>query len=92
MAVWRLIPLERTLNSIQHICEFDKIPMYSTGKNCVFILKLFNKGTADEYDDMFTSGCNSIVCLNRWLNNNNKIFIYCTHTLQNGSADTSTGV
>ena len=35
--------------------------MYSTGENCVFILKLFNKGTPDEYDDMFTSGCNSIV-------------------------------
>ena len=24
--------------------------MYSTGENCIFVLKLFNKGTADEYD------------------------------------------
>ena len=31
--------------------------------------KLFNKKeTADEYNDMFMSGCNSIVCLNRRLN------------------------
>ena len=37
------------------VCEFDKIPIYGTGENCVFILKLFNKGTAHEYDDMFTS-------------------------------------
>ena len=36
------------------------MPMYITGENCIFILK----GTADEYDDKFTSGCNSIVCLN----------------------------
>ena len=42
--------------------------MYSTGENCVFIWKLFNKRTADEYDDMFTSGCNLILCLNRRLN------------------------
>ena len=41
--------------------------LYSSGENCIFILKLFNR-TADEYDDLFTSGCNSIVCLNRWLN------------------------
>ena len=41
--------------------------MYSTGENCIFILNLFNKGTADKYD-MFTSGCNSIVRLNRRLN------------------------
>ena len=27
--------------------------MYSTGGNCVFIWKLFNKRTADEYDGMF---------------------------------------
>ena len=48
--------------------NLKKIPMYSTGENCVFIWKLFNKKTADEYDDMFTSGCNLIVCLNRRLN------------------------
>ena len=31
--------------------------------------KLFNKEErADEYDDMFMSECNSIVCLNRRLN------------------------
>ena len=42
--------------------------MYSTGENCVFIWKLFNKRTADEYDDMFTLGWNLIVCLNRRLN------------------------
>ena len=46
------------------ICEFDKIRKYNTGENCIFILKLFNKGTVDEYD-MFTLGCNSIVRLNR---------------------------
>ena len=40
--------------------NLKKIPIYSTGENCVFIWKLFNKGTADEYDDMFTSGCNLI--------------------------------
>ena len=50
-----------------NICGFDNIPMYSTGENCVFILKIFNKETADEYDDIFMSGCNSIVCLNRAL-------------------------
>ena len=48
--------------------NLKKIPMYSTGENCVFIWKLFNKRTADEYDDMFTSGCNLIVCFNRRLN------------------------
>ena len=48
--------------------NLKKIPMYCTGENCVFIWKLFNKRTADEYDDMFTSGCNSIVCLNPRLN------------------------
>ena len=36
--------------------NLKKIPMCSTGENCVFIWKLFNKRTADEYDDMFTSG------------------------------------
>ena len=35
-------------------------------KKIVFLYqKLLNKGTTDEYDDMFTSGCNWIVCLNR---------------------------
>ena len=39
------------------------IPIYSTGENCVFILQIVNKTeTADEYDDMFTSGYNS-TCL-----------------------------
>ena len=52
---------------VYNTCEFDKIPLYSTGENCVFKLKLFNEVTTDEYD-MFTSGCNSIVCLNRRLN------------------------
>ena len=32
MPVWRLIPFE-----MQHtVCEIDKIPMYSTGENCVY--------------------------------------------------------
>ena len=48
--------------------NLKKIPLYSTGENCVLIWKLFNKRTADEYDDMFTSGCNLIVCFNRRLN------------------------
>ena len=44
--------------------------LYTAPEKIVFLyLKLFNKEeTADEYDDMFTSGCNSIVCLNRRLN------------------------
>ena len=52
MPVWRLIPFERVLNSIQKLC-FN------------FILK----GTADEYDDMFTSGLQfDRLLLNRRLN------------------------
>ena len=44
------------------------------GNVCVFILQIVfilhivlycnKEETADEYDDMFMSGCNSIVCLN----------------------------
>ena len=48
--------------------DIKNIPIYSTRENCVFIWKLFNNRTADGYDDMFTSGCNLIVCLNRRLN------------------------
>ena len=44
--------------------------LYTAPEKIVFLYcKLFNKKeTADEYDDMFMSGCNSIVCLNRRLN------------------------
>ena len=55
MPVWRPIPFERALNSIQHMWIWQTSYVQQWRK-LYFILKLFNKGTADEYD-MFTSGC-----------------------------------
>ena len=33
--------------------------MYSTGENCAVIWKLFNKRTADDYDNLFESKAES---------------------------------
>ena len=63
MPVRRLMAFERALNSIQHV---NLIKFLCTAPEKIVFL--YWKGTADEYDDKFTSGCNSIVCLNRRLN------------------------
>ena len=57
------------LNCIQYMWIFDNIPIYSTGKIVFLYCKLFNKEeTADEYEDMFMSRCNSIVCwIDGWM-------------------------
>ena len=36
---------------LRNICEFGNIPIYSTGENCLFILKIVKtEETDDEYD------------------------------------------
>ena len=52
-----------------NICEFGNILIYSTGENCLFILKIVKTEETDDEYDMFMSGCNSTVCfcLNRRL-------------------------
>ena len=67
--VWKLIPFERALNAMQYMWIWQHSNIQHQRKVCFYIEHCLEE-TADEYDDMFMSGCDSIVCLclNRRLN------------------------